>query len=404
MPQYSYIAIDSSNARKQGQIEAQNKMDAINKLVASNLDVIQIKPARKPLFTLSSENRITRKELITITYQLEQLLSAGVPLIQVLESLQESFEKKVVKDLLASILSDMRESGKTFAEALESHADVFSPVYISLVRVGESTGQLPDVLSELAGMLKWEDELASKAKKIMIYPSIVITVVLGVVITLMIFLVPQLLGFIKEMGGEIGLATRALIATSDFVQEHILGILLTPFILVFVISYLRKHFIGFRRWFDCTMLKFPLLGEISYKLKLSRLTNSLAIMYGAGLSITESIKLARNVLNNLCLEEKLDVALNAIEHDGRAVPDAFRESGLFPLMAIYMLQAGEDSGRMDQALLNVSYFFDRDAKELIEKIEPAIEPILTLILAGLVLWIMMAVLAPIYDTISKIQF
>ena len=403
MPQFKYLATDAQMNRVKGFIEAQNEMDALSKVLSQGLSVIDLQEVKAPLIDLGGEHKISRKDIITFTYQLEQLLSAGVPLMSVLESLRESFhDKKGMQTLISQIIDDMR-NGRTLSEALSEHEKVFSPVYISLVKVGEQTGQLENIFHDLAEMLKWEDELASKAKKIMIYPSIVLTVVLAVVVILMIFVVPQLLSFIKEMGGEIGWATRSLIATSDFINNNIVLLALAPFVLYFFIVVLRKKVPEFRKWFDCQIFKIPLIGEIIYKLKLARLSNSLSVMYGSGLSFTESILLAKKVLNTECLEEKLDMAYTSIQQ-GVSIHESFKKSGIFPSLAIYMLQAGEESGRMDEALKNVSYFFDRDAKDLIEKIEPTIEPVLTIVLAMLVLWIMMAVLAPVYDTISKIQF
>lgn len=402
MPQFSYVGIDEGGARVTGTLDSASRLEAYAKLESIGVNPISINEVKERGLLSSGRKKVSRKDLITFTFQMEQLLSAGVPLLSVLDSLRQSFEEPGIKEIISAMLEDLK-TGQTLSEAMAKHPKVFSPVYISLVQVGEQTGRLEAIFKDLAEMLRWEDELAAKAKKIMIYPTIVLVVVTGVVITLMVFVVPQLLNFIKEMGGELGFATRSLIFTSEFISEHIFAILITPILIFLAIREARKRHPGFKKWSDCNVFKIPIIGEIIYKLKLARLANSLAVMYTSGLPFTDSMTLAKKVLNTQCLEERLDKAHDLIQ-EGRPIHKAFQEANVFPILAIYMMEAGEKSGRMDEALRNVSYFFDRDAKELIEKVEPAIEPILTIILAGLVLWIMMAVLAPVYDTISQIQF
>lgn len=401
MAEFRYAGFDQNGERVQGTLTAASEHEALARLASLGIDPISIREGRGGLGLSLGQKKMSRKDLITFTFQAEQLLSAGIPLLTVLQSLQESFEQQHVKDLLSLIVEDM-QNGMTFSEALSKHPQTFSPVYVYLVQVGEKTGRLEAILRNLADMLKWEDELASKAKKIMIYPAIVFAVVVGVVIIMMLFVVPQLVVFIKDMGGELGLATTSLMATSEFVQEHLLAILLSPLVIVMIFRYFYRRHEGFRLKADCALLKIPLVGEIAYKLKLARLANGLGVMYGSGIPFTEGMKLVQRTLNSRCLEIRLEKAHDLIQ-EGMPIHEAFRESEVLPNLATHMLKAGEDSGRMEEALANISYFFDRDAKELIEKLEPAIEPILTLFLAGILLWIMAAVLGPVYDTISQLQ-
>ena len=303
--------------------------------------------------------------------------------------------------MLASIYEAM-EGGKTFSEALMPYESVFGEVYVSLVSVGEKTGKLEEILVNLAEMLKWEDELISKAKKVMIYPAIVATVVIGVVVLMMLFVVPELVGFISSMGGELGFATVALIATSEFIQKYILELFLTPIICIVLYKVARKKSPKFKLKTDEKILNIPIIGAVLYKLKLARIANSLAVMYSAGVSFPESLRMSSIIAGNKYLEKNILHSVQLIEN-GQPIFEAFEESNVFPPMAIRMVKVGELSGGMDTALKNVSYFYDREAKELIDKIEPAIEPILTVVMGAVVGWIMVAVLGPIYDTIAQVQ-
>ncbi|MBE0492948.1 MAG: type II secretion system F family protein [Thiomicrospira sp.] len=398
---YQFSGINRYGERVRGQIEGKNQAEVEQKLQASKIDILSLKPKGRGL-KLFKQTKITRKEIIAITFQFEQLLRAGVPLMEILADLRDSFENHAVKEMLDFIYQSM-EGGETFSHALQSYRDVFGDVYISLVSVGEQTGQLEVILADLANMLKWEDELLAKAKKVMIYPAIVSLVVLGVVLLMMVFVVPELLGFISQMGGELGASTRALIATSSFIQNNILFLLAAPFVLVFIFKAWLKRSEMFRIQFDKAKFKIKIIGPVLYKLKIARLANSLAVMYSAGMSFTESMKLASKVVDNTYMEKNVLMAIRLIK-EGEPIHQAFATANVFPPLGVRMVKVGERSGQMDESLKNVSYFYDREAKESIEKIEPAIEPLLTIIMAVIVGWVMMAVLGPVYDTITQVQF
>ncbi|WP_373019816.1 type II secretion system F family protein [Thiomicrorhabdus sp.] len=400
MQNYRYTGVNRFGKRVNGVMPAANAKDLSQRLAKKNIDLISSKKQSNGLFGLS-KSKVSRKDMISITFQFEQLLKAGVPLMEIIEDLRDSYESDSVKEMLAGIY-DAMQGGSTFSDALREYESVFGNVYISLVSVGENTGRLDEILADLANMLKWEDELVSKAKKVMIYPAIVATVVTGVVIMMMVFVVPELLGFIKSMGGELGFATVALIATSDFIRDYLLELFITPIIIYALIKWWRSKSENFKIKTDEKLLKVSIIGPVIYKLKLARIANSLAVMYGAGVSFTDSLKMTSAVAGNTYLERNIEYAVHLIQ-EGRPIHEAFQEAKVFPTMAIRMVRVGESSGQMDEALKNISYFYDREAKELIEKIEPTIEPILTMVMGFIVGWVMLAVLGPIYDTISKVQ-
>lgn len=400
MQNYHYTGINKYGKRVSGVLPANNEYELEQKLVKSHIDLLNYKK-QSDSFSLFSKPKVSRKDIIGVTFQLEQLMRAGVPLLEIIDDLKDSFESDSVKEMLANIYESM-EGGSTFSESLRSFEEEFGEVYISLVSVGEKTGQLEDILADLANMLKWEDELISKAKKVMIYPAIVATVVIGVVILMMLFVVPELLGFITSMGGELGFPTIALIATSNFIQNYILEIFIVPTVAIFIYKAWRKKSPEFKLKTDELSLNVWIVGPVIYKLKLARIANSLAVMYGAGVSFPDSLRMSSVIAGNKYLEGNINNAVRMIE-DGKPIYISFEEAEVFPSMAVRMIKVGELSGGMDTALKNVSYFYDREAKEMIEKIEPTIEPILTVVMGIVVGWVMIAVLGPIYDTIAQVQ-
>ena len=400
MENYNYTGINKYGKRVTGVMPAANGQELEQKLIKSHIDLLTYKK-QSSSFSLLGKPKITRKDVIGVTFQLEQLLRAGVPLLEIIDDLKDNFESDAVKEMLANVYESM-EGGTTFSESLKKFENDFGEVYISLVSVGEKTGQLEDILLDLANMLKWEDELVSKAKKVMIYPAIVATVVIGVVILMMLFVVPELLGFITSMGGELGFATIALIATSGFIQAYIIELFVVPVVLIYALKWWRSKSDRFKLKTDEWVLNINIIGPIIHKLKLARVANTLAVMYGAGISFTECMKMSSTVAGNTYLQRNIDLAVRLIQ-EGKPIHEAFESAEVFPKLAISMIKVGENSGQMDEALSNVSYFYDREAKEMIEKIEPAIEPILTVVMGFVVGWVMIAVLGPIYDTIAQVQ-
>ena len=286
---------------------------------------------------------------------------------------------------------------------MADYTDVFPAVFASLIRAGEETGRMSQVLKSLAENLKWEDELIAQTKKLMMYPAFVGSIVLAVTMFLMIYLVPQMIGFIKGTGQPIPLQTRLLIHVSDFLIGYWWAVLATPVIAVIGINLGLKRSPAFRYRFDDYKLRVPLLGPILRKIILSRFASVFAMMYSAGITILDSIKTSEEIAGNLVIKQGLERAGQQIA-EGKNVSTAFQDVGLFPPLVIRMLRVGESSGKLDNALLNVSYFYNRDVKDAIGKVEVMIEPAMTVILGAILGWVMLSVLGPIYDSISKMKF
>ena len=285
---------------------------------------------------------------------------------------------------------------------MEEQSKVFDQVFVSLIRAGEASGRLPEVLQNLSESLKWEDELASQTKKLTLYPAFVCTIVLGATFFLMIYMVPQLKQFVKNMGQALPLQTQLLFFVSDLLVAYWYLVLLLPALLVVGIKLLVEHNPLARVRFDAAKLQLPFVGEILRKIILSRFANTFALLYASGIPILESIRTTRDVVGNLVVRHGLERVEQSII-EGQNVTTAFHSVGFFPPLVIRMLRIGESTGALDTALANVSYFYNRDVKESVEKVQQLIEPLLTVILGCLLGWIMLSVLGPVYDVISKIQ-
>ena len=401
MPDYRFRTIDANGKIRTDTMIASNPMELEKRLATMGFDLLSYKEQAQASRSLLRRKRISRRELINFTFHIEQLIKSGVPLIDSLKDIRDSLDYSHFTDVLQTIIDDI-EGGKTFSLALAEHPQIFDQVYVTLVKVGEETGRLSEVLHDLADTLRWQDELASHTKKIMIYPAIVTVVVLGVVSFLMMYLMPQLLPFIKNIGSEIPLHTRILMSVSDAFIEYWYLVFGLPVIAWLVLSYLNRHSYAVRYYLDGLKLKIWLFGPLVSKIKLARFANYFAMMYSSGITVLDALKISESMVDNVVLSEAISKARAQIA-DGTLISKSFESIGVFPSMIVRMLKIGEDTGAMDEALLNVSYFYNREVREAIDKLEPAMMPALTLLLGGIMMWIMLSVLGPVYDAVSGVK-
>ena len=401
MPLYSYKAIDATGKSVLGRVDAVNVFDLEQRLSRMGLDLVSGAPSATKSRLIAGA-RIPRQDLINFCFHLEQMAGAGVPIVEGLIDLRDSIENLRFREVVGGLVETI-EGGKSLSQALADYPEVFSKVVVSLIRSGEQTGKLPEVLKSLAETLKWEDELAAQTKKILLYPAFVGGIVLLVTFFLMIYLVPQMVGFIRNMGQEVPLQTRILIHVSNFFVGYWWLVLAAPFATWFGLKAAARSNPAVAYALDDLKLRVPLVGPVLRKIILSRFASSFAMMYSSGITVLDAIRSSEEIVGNRPLENALRSAGQQIA-EGKGLTMAFTDVGLFPPLVIRMLRIGENTGALDKALLNVSYFYNREVKESIGKVQAMIEPAMTLVLGAILGWVMLAVLGPVYDTISKMKF
>lgn len=401
MALFTYKAVDERGRNVVGRVEAVNVFDLEQRLARMGLDLVVGGPSTQRTRFMGG-GRVARQDLINFCFHLEQLVGAGVPVIEGLVDLRESIENRRFREVVSGLVESI-EGGKNLSAALADYPEVFGKVFVSLVRSGEQTGKLPEVLKSLTESQKWEDELAAQTKKLLMYPAFVGSIVLLVTLFLMIYLVPQMTGFIRNMGQEIPLQTRILIGVSNFFVNFWWAILASPFVAWIGLKMAMQRNPGVEYALDHYKLKLPLLGPVLRKIILSRFASSFAMMYASGITVLDAIRSCEEIVGNKPLENALRIAGQQIA-EGKNMTAAFTDLGLFPPLVIRMLRIGENTGALDTALLNVSYFYNREVRESIGKVQAMIEPMLTLLLGALLGWVMLSVLGPVYDAISKMKF
>jgi type IV pilus assembly protein PilC len=397
---YNYRAIDHAGLYAKGQIDALNEEDLEIRLERMGLDLVTFKSAEKSK-SVYTKSRVTNRDLMMFCFQLEQLNTAGVPILDGLNDLQESTSNPYFHKVLGAIMAEV-ESGKMLSQALEGHPDVFDEVFVSLVAAGEQTGQLSAVFNNLSNTLKWQDELFSQTKRLLAYPLFVFVVVMGAMTFLMIYLVPEMVKFISSIGQELPIHTKILIFVSNaFVNYWWLFLTLPLVITVGLITWI-KNSADARYKFDYIKLNLPFTGEILNKIIMARFARYFALMYQTGIPVLDAIKTCENIVGNKVVADALSRAHSQI-NAGDSMSESFRNAGLFPSLVVRMIKVGETSGALDKSLLNISYFYDRDVNESMQKMLKMLEPALTVILGLMLAFIMMAVLGPVYDSFSKMK-
>lgn len=401
MSQFRYRAVDQQGKVITGQADALNLPELESRLARIGLALVRADALRQDHAGLLRRRKVAPRELINFFFHMESLLRAGVPMLEALSDLRDSAETMAMRELAAG-LRDRIETGSPLSVAMEAYPQVFSRLLVGLVRAGEQAGRLPEVLAEITASLKWQDEVTAQLKKAVSYPAFVAVVITGVVFFLMTYLVPQLVAFIKNMGQELPLHTRALIATSDFVLAWWWAILITPVAALLGIRALAARNRKVRLWIDRHWLLVPVIGEVIQKILLARFANTFGLMYSSGFTIIEGLVSCEEAAGNLAVGDAIAMVRNLITQ-GVPVSEAFATVGLFPPLVLRMIKVGEQTGDLDGALRNVSYFYSRDIKESVDRLQTMIEPAMTVVMGLILGWIMLSVLGPIYDTISKIK-
>ncbi len=397
---FRYKAIDSKGRVSAGKMDATNIADLEMRLQKMALDLVNFKDmgAAGPK---ASAGGVKRRDLITLCFHMEQTSKAGVPILESLQDLRDSTENPRLKEILSAMYESI-EGGKTLSEAMSDYPMVFTGVFSSLVKAGEDSGEISKIFLELGESIKWQDEQAAMTKKLLMYPLFVGSVVIGVIFFLMIYLVPELLSFIKNMGQEIPVHTKVLIFVSNIFVNYWYLIAGIPIVAAIGLSIAVKTNPKVHYQVDAFKLKIPLVGPILRKIILARLAGFFAIMYASGITILDCIKTGEQIVGNKAMEEAVHQVGVKIS-DGATLSASFESAKLFPPLVLRMLRVGESTGALEVALQNINYFYTRDVKESIERLQTMIEPGMTVVLGAIIAWVMFSVLGPIYDLITKIK-
>lgn len=406
MPLYQYESYSRRGNKVTGTVDAASLQMAKEILQGQDLLPISIKEVQaiegQTGFSFKSlfEKKIDSRSTILFTKQLAVLLKSSVPLLQAIELLTEQFEGGFRRILIR--VKDGLKSGQSLAKELARYPKIFTNVYVQLVRAGEASGKLDFILLRLTEYLEKSEETKKNVKKAMSYPIIIMSFAVLVVVGLLVGLVPKLKDMFVQMGKELPLPTRILIAASDFFVNNF--ILLGAGLIVAIIFFMYwKSTPSGKYKFDSILLRFPLTAYFSKTRAVVQFCKTLGMLLESGVNLSEALDIVCNIVDNSVLVKELSQARDKIIKEGK-ISKYLRETGIFPNIAIYMISTGEQSGKLGEMLSTVGNDYDKELTELTEGLTAKINPVMTVVMGVIIVFIMASIFLPIMNMadLSKI--
>jgi len=400
MPVYKYKAIDESGKTVQGVIDAESPKGATEKLKRQGVFLSSLHEAKESRSrSFNPFKGIKISELAVTTRQFSTLISAGLPLEASLSALSEQTEDARLGQVLSQVKERVSE-GSSLANSLGEHKDVFSDLYINIVRAGEASGTLDIVLLRLADFLETQAALTSRVRGALIYPMFMFFIGGGVLFFTMTYVIPRIAKIFEESQSSLPLMTLILIKISDFLNNYILFILLFVIILVFAAIRFNRTERG-KMFFDRLMLKVPVFGKLTSMVVISRFTRTLGTLLSSGIPLLDALEIGEAVMGNKVYGKTLEeVRVNVRE--GASLAQPLKESGVFPPLVTRMIAVGEQTGEMEAMLSKVADIYDQQVETMVSTLTSLLEPVMIVIIGAVMAFIVFAVLLPIFNLTSTI--
>lgn len=399
MPSFKYKARNAEGKAVDGILEAENEKDLAGKLSELNIVLVDASPVKSYDIPTFHFGKIKRREIILFTNHLATSVEAGVSVVQATADYAQETEnqrfKKIIEDVERQVMA-----GTGLSEAMGKHPEAFSELYVSIVATGEATGKLDFVLNDLVRFLEWQEELAGQIRQASIYPTFLISMIIGVIIIMMTVTLPKFIPVLKSFNVKLPAPTRILIDVSEFFRDYwylVLGGVIL-FIVIYRLTYTTP---GGKYFWDNVKLKLPLFGKLNQKIVLSKFAHYFSMLYSSGIGIIESFTIIQRVVGNEVVRASIMRCRDSVEQGG-SIYDSLKNEKIFPPLVLRMIQVGESTGKLDTSLQKVSQYYDKEVPNAIKKMFAVFEPLLIIIMGGVVLFMALAIFLPIYKLTSTL--
>ncbi|MDP2911785.1 MAG: type II secretion system F family protein [Candidatus Omnitrophota bacterium] len=392
MPTFKYTAKETTGKTVSGVLEYSDKALLIDALRKKGLVIISIQETAKKK-AASSGGKVKLEEIVIFSRQLATMVDSGIPLVQALDILFEQVEKSVFKNVLAKVRDDI-ETGSSLSDALGRHPSVFSTLYINMVRAGESSGALDDILDRLATYLEKTNTLQRKVKSSLIYPAVVITMAMLITLVMLLKVIPTFKGIFSMLGGTLPLPTRILIMVSDTIRNMFLYVVAGFSVFIFALRRYMKTRQG-RETFDRLLLSMPVLGQLFRKVAVAKFTRTLSTLVKSGVPILVSLEIVGKTAGNTVIEKAVESVRNGIR-EGENIADPLAKSGAFPPMVVRMINVGEQTGELEKMLMKIADFYEDQVDVAVSGLTSLIEPLIISFLGIIIGGIVIAMFLPVF--------
>lgn len=392
MPTYRYVAKESTGKTVSGVLEYSDKALLIEALRKKGLIIISVNETAKKKAGLGSR-KVKLEEIVIFSRQLATMVDSGIPLVQATDILHDQIEKPAFKNIVATIRDDI-ETGASFSDALLKHSAIFSPLYINMVRAGESSGSLDDILDRLASYLEKANALQRKVKSSLVYPAVVVTMAMLITLVMLLKVIPTFKGIFDMLGGSLPLPTRILILVSDTLRHMFLYVVIALAIIIFAFKRYLKTEQG-RMVFDRFILKIPVIGSLLRKVAVAKFTRTLATLVKSGVPILVSLEIVGKTSGNTVIEKALNEVRTSIK-EGENIADPLAKCGAFPPMVVRMIHVGEQTGELEKMLGKIADFYDDQVDAAVSGMTSLIEPLIIAFLGIVIGGIVIAMFLPVF--------
>ncbi len=399
MLKFNFIARDKKGKRVKGSVEARNSKEAIIVLKKKNLIILDISLQQENFFSrfISIFKRVSFVQIVGFTRQLATMISAGLPLVDALSLIKDQSDDKLSK-LIESISEEIM-AGSSFSKALGKYEKIFGTVYVSSIKAGEQAGVLEKVLSRLADNLEKKKEFTGKVKSAMIYPIIVITGMIGVMFIVMVFVMPKMTSLYSDFGSDLPVTTKILMGVSDIASKFFWVV---PFfgVIGFLVYKSMMQTQSFREKLDRKKLSLPIIGPLNRVTILTEMTRTLAMLIQTGVPLIDAINIIALASGNEIYFQSLEKAAKRVER-GLPFSESIAEEEAFPKIVSQMIMTGEETGKLDEVLFNLSRYFEVESEQKVKSLTSAIEPLIMIVLGVGVGFLVFAVITPVYNLTSQ---
>jgi type IV pilus assembly protein PilC len=401
MPEFVYKAKSVAGNIVQGEMNEVNESVVVQKLRKQNYTDIKVKKKPKDLFENIEffQPKVTTKDIVIFTRQFGTMIDAGLPLVQCLEILSSQAENKTFKKVLSQIKNDV-EGGSTFADALGKHPKIFDPLFVHLIHAGETGGILDTILRRLSVFLEKQEALKRKVKGAMVYPAIVVTIAVGVVVMLLVFVIPVFASMFEGAGKALPAPTQLVMTMSDFVRNYMIHMTIIVGIIVVAFRKFKSTEKG-RYLLDRILLRAPAFGSLIKKVAVARFCATLGTMVSSGVPILDALEITSKTAGNVVIENAI-LTVRAAIAEGRTIAEPLMETQIFPGMVVRMIAVGEATGALDSMLEKIAEFYDEEVDAAVEALTQLMEPIMIVFLGGTCGGMVIAMYLPVFSMASVI--
>jgi type IV pilus assembly protein PilC len=407
MAKVVYTAKSYTGETKGGEMNVKDERDLANQLRSEGFILTSFKE-------LESENKdkvkisfldrfysIPLSEKMMFARNLSVMISSGLPLSKAVRNITAQTKNKKFIKVLENIQEDL-QTGLTLADGLARYPGIFNELFVNMIKVGETSGNLEEVLNILASQLEKEHELISKIKGAMVYPAVIVVAMIGIGILMMIYVVPQITGVFKDLNATLPASTQFIISTSNLLKDHTTGVLIAVVIIIIGIRMILTTTLG-KKALGLVIINIPVVKNIVIKLNCARFSRIYSSLLKSGVSSVEALKILSRTLPNFYYKRALERAAENIQKGINLSKIIYEEKKIFPILVPQMIEVGEETGKTEAVLLKLAEFYEEEVNQLTKNLSSIIEPVLMLIIGGAVGFFAVSILQPMYSVLENIK-